>query len=223
MPEDTKFIRADVEDISWGSRGCDNATGGDAYTSKTEERVSGGGTGGGGKGRGTASGRLWGDGDGNGGDSPTSTPRWREGFDLLVGADGPDSFVRNETMSASLGAEAAGAAAPQRRGYVVYRGVCSSGSGGSAASGAVEAGGEEGGWGLDSFQTWGPGLRFASVPLAGDERVREWCFFWLRWNTRVWYLSAAVCCWFVFAKYEFRQSVFFGFFWFSCFGGTIQR
>lgn len=75
-------------------------------------------------------------------------------------------------------------ASPKRRGYTVYRGVVSKG-GGSSSSGAKDAdadadiagqgegGGDEMGWGLESFQTWGPGLRFASVPLAGDERVRN--------------------------------------------------
>lgn len=118
-----------------------------------------------------------GDGRGGDGDDPlaASAPNWTAGFDLLVGADGPDSFVRNEAMLRWLGAEAAGEAAPRRRGYVVYRGVC----GGSESSAAAEAGGGgeerrgEEGWGLESFQTWGPGLRFASVPLAGDERVRS--------------------------------------------------
>ena len=77
-------------------------------------------------------------------------------------------MMRRKALLGSLGADAAAAdtvaavaaaaaADPQRRGYHVYRGVCSAGDGE--------------GWGLESFQTWGPGLRFAPVPLAGRERV----------------------------------------------------
>ncbi len=108
-----------------------------------------------------------GSGGGGGGGGGPATTRWSADFDLLVGADGRDSLVRREALLASReetddadGADAAAVAAPQRRGYHVYRGVC-----------CGSAGDEEGEWGLDSFQTWGPGLRFASVPLAGDERV----------------------------------------------------
>eukprot|EP00752_Nemacystus_decipiens_P002018 g1936.t1 len=172
VPENVTFLTADVEDISWGSGGCDNGKGGGA-TTHGERRGKGVG---GGNGRGTASGRIHGGGgdeSGAAGDNPAATLRWTAEFELLVGADGPDSFVRNEAMIASLGARAAAEAAPQRRGYAVYRGVCRHGGGRSDAD--VEAGGgedrKEGGWGLESFQTWGPGLRFASVPLAGDERM----------------------------------------------------
>lgn len=175
MPENATFISADVEDILWGSGGCDNGTGGTtAHRGKTEES-------GGGSGRGTASGRLCG--GSNTGDSPAAASRWAAEFDLVVGADGPNSFVREEAMLASLGAAATAAmvaAAPQRRGYVVYRGVCRGDKRSAAAveaPGGGEGGGQEG-WGLDSFQTWGPGLRFASVPLAGDERVRFMLLLW---------------------------------------------
>lgn len=181
VPEDVTFIRADVEEISWGSDGRENDTGDDTRSGEK------GGVGGR-RGRGSASGRLCGGtsstrpGDGSSDGDYRATPRWKAEFDLLVGADGPNSFVRNDAMLVPLGAEAATVAAaaaaaavttPQRRGYVVYRGVCSRRS--AAAAAATAAGGEEGGredWGLESFQTWGPGLRFASVPLAGDERVR---------------------------------------------------
>lgn len=109
-------------------------------------------------------------------------------FDLIVGADGADSFVRRETLGCG-GREKNSVTMPERRGYVVYRGVCSLSAAteeapehGFAARASGGGGGDEvqlGGrrsrehWGLESFQTWGPGLRFASVPLARDERVRQ--------------------------------------------------
>ncbi|CAM9354549.1 unnamed protein product [Ectocarpus sp. 13 AM-2016] len=167
LPADTKFVEGDVEDINWG-QGASNDDVGVA-----------------GKSRGTVSGRFCAAGAGDGG--------WEADFDLLVGADGPQSFVRNRVVLAAeagatggrrggagrsvagtgavAGSEAA-AAGPRRRGYTVYRGVCSSSGSSSRRSpeGAPRIN-EEGGWGLASFQTWGPGLRFASVPLAGDERM----------------------------------------------------
>ncbi|CAN0492570.1 unnamed protein product [Laminaria digitata] len=84
------------------------------------------------------------------------------------------------TTSANFVNKKETAAGLERRGYVVYRGVCTANS--VAVATAGEGGGgvrkREGGGsrllgelGLDSFQTWGPGLRFASVPLAGEERV----------------------------------------------------
>lgn len=81
-------------------------------------------------------------------------------FDLLVGADGLDSPIRRQALG-----ETAGEAEPVRRGYVVYRGVC-----------AAEGGAAGAGWDLESFQTWGAGKRFASVPLAGAERVSAAAF-----------------------------------------------
>ncbi|CAM9440378.1 unnamed protein product [Ascophyllum nodosum] len=90
--------------------------------------------------------------------------RWTGAFDLVVGADGADSFVRRVTVG---GGGDDGDATPERRGYVVYRGVCA----GSAVGCEGREGGAQEQWGSESFQTWGPGLRFASVPLAGDERM----------------------------------------------------
>ncbi|CAM9843114.1 unnamed protein product [Ectocarpus sp. 6 AP-2014] len=168
LPADTKFVEGDVEDIKWGC-GASNDDAGVA-----------------GKNRGTVSGRFCAAGAGDGG--------WEADFDLLVGADGPQSFVRDRVVSAAeagatdgrrgdagrsvastgaAGGSEAAVAGPRRRGYTVYRGVCSSSS--SSSSRPLPEGApwidEEGGWGLASFQTWGPGLRFASVPLAGDERM----------------------------------------------------
>lgn len=66
----------------------------------------------------------------------------------------------------------------------MYRGVCTESAAKEAFAGAGDVGEAGEGWvpwGTDSFQTWGPGLRFASVPLAGEERVRSnaardlWC------------------------------------------------
>ncbi|CAM9951535.1 unnamed protein product [Ectocarpus sp. 12 AP-2014] len=166
LPADTKFVEGDAEDINWGC-GASNDDAGVA-----------------GKSRGTVSGRFCAAGAGDGG--------WEADFDLLVGADGPQSFVRDRVVLAAeagatggrrgdagcsvagtgavAGSEAA-AAGPRRRGYTVYRGVCSSSSSSRRSSEGAPRIDEEGGWGLASFQTWGPGLRFASVPLAGDERM----------------------------------------------------
>ncbi|CAM9208315.1 unnamed protein product [Ectocarpus sp. 4 AP-2014] len=170
LPADTKFVVGDVEDINWG-RGARNDDAGVA-----------------GKSRGTVSGRFCAAGAGDGG--------WEADFDLLVGADGRQSFVRDRVVLApeagatdgrrgdagrsvastgAVGRSEAAAAGPRRRGYTVYRGVCSSSSSSSSSSRRSPEGAsrmdEEGGWGLASFQTWGPGLRFASVPLAGDARM----------------------------------------------------
>lgn len=218
MPEDATFVSADVEDISWGGGGGggdpDNGTGGTGGTGGGDTDARGGKEGvvGGVVGRGGAAfGRLCGGGtssicEGDGDGAAASTSRWAARFDLLVGADGPQSFVRNEAMLASLGAEAAGAAAPGRRGYVVYRGVCSSrrrssavAAAAAAAGGQGEGGGQEG-WGLESFQTWGPGLRFASVPLAGDERVRWTRLAAAEANTRIYIKIYRPCI------YLFRQA-----------------
>lgn len=111
----------------------------------------------------------------------TASERFLTSPDLLVGADGTQSLVRRFLLSGD-----ASRAEAKRRGYVVYRGVCNAGlevseherrenmakergNGGMPTGG----GGGGGGWGLESFQTWGPGLRFASVPLARKERVRS--------------------------------------------------
>lgn len=84
--------------------------------------------------------------------------------------------------TAEAAAERRREADPERRGYVVYRGVCTEGGAvagaalGGVGSGAAGNQGESSWhdeWGLESFQTWGSGLRFASVPLAGPERVRK--------------------------------------------------
>ncbi|CAN0143679.1 unnamed protein product [Ectocarpus fasciculatus] len=169
LPADTKFIEGDVEGINWGCDASNDDGGGVAGMSG-----------------GIVSGRFCAAGASDGG--------WEAGFDLLVGADGPQSFVRDRVMLAAeagatsggrgdaghdvvaatgaVGGSEAAAAAPRRRGYAVYRGVCSSSNSSSRCSpeGAPRIDEEEG-WGLASFQTWGPGLRFASVPLAGDERM----------------------------------------------------
>ncbi|CAM9655686.1 unnamed protein product, partial [Ectocarpus sp. 8 AP-2014] len=165
LPADTKFVDCDVEDIKWRC-GASNDDAGVA-----------------GKSQGTVSGRFCAAGAGDGG--------WEADFDLLVGADGPQSFVRDRVVLAAeagatggrrgdagrsvastgaVGGSEAAAAGPRRRGYTVYRGVCSSSSSRRSPEGASRID-EKGGWGLASFQTWGPGLRFASVPLAGDERT----------------------------------------------------
>ena len=93
----------------------------------------------------------------------------------MVGADGADSFVRRVTVG---GGGDDGDATPERRGYVVYRGVCA----GSAVGCEGREGGAQEQWGSESFQTWGPGLRFASVPLAGDERVSTYGFVYDAWS-----------------------------------------
>ncbi|CAN0252428.1 unnamed protein product, partial [Hapterophycus canaliculatus] len=190
LPDDVTFIEAHLEDVAWGEG---SAEGGNDRTVAVE-----------------------------GSNTPSSSSknndsedgsRWTAEFDLMVGADGSESAVRDRV--ASMGEKGDGAApsdkrdgrelsgpakttgaseeidaaielaSPKRRGYTVYRGVvCSSGSPSSAAAGAGPAndtaadlagqgdgGHDEAGWGLASFQTWGPGLRFASVPLAGSERM----------------------------------------------------
>lgn len=210
LPDDVTFIDAQLEDVAFGE---DPPDGGNDRTGVVggprEGFASGAGRGGARTDGGAA--------DSNGGDSRG----WRAHFDLLVGADGSDSSVRDRVVLMSLESETAAVgegstlrkggggapppekgerrelsdpaklmearegielASPQRRGYTVFRGVVCSSEDPSSADGpasAVDRDGQDGEgddgaeWGLQSFQTWGPGLRFASVPLAGNERVRS--------------------------------------------------
>lgn len=87
-----------------------------------------------------------------------------------------DKIVAAAAAAAAPGREVDGEGGVlERRGYVVYRGVCAAVLA-STSSAAVDVAAAEGSererdWCLESFQTWGSGLRFASVPLAGDKRV----------------------------------------------------
>ncbi|CAM9793747.1 unnamed protein product [Scytosiphon promiscuus] len=112
-----------------------------------------------------------------------ATPGGRKASSGRVEGDGGAPSENGEGRDRSHPTKMTDATSPERRGYTVYRGVVSSSGGRSSASAdtgpAASTADDRAGrgvddaveWGLDSFQTWGPGLRFASVPLGGDERM----------------------------------------------------